>query len=320
MIRYAKVFIINLMVYCVYLNPTIDKTVYCKRFVFGGTNRPHKVIVEGAGKAVNVAAALALMGVPVRVAGFVCSGGADAIRNKLERCGVQYTFRELDGYARVNTKIFDGETQTVTEINEQGPEVGEEDLAWLEGYLLEHAGADDTAVLTGSMPRGVPESCYAQLIEKLNEKGVRCVLDAGGEALRLGAEQGPYMIQPNLDELEAAYGHAKHSLDVLRDICDGIIRLGVQVVTVTLGAEGVVVFGKEGAYTAQAPEVEVLSTVGAGDALAAGMVAQIGRPLDEMLRHGVAAATAAVASEGTGLGDQELYIKYLDQVKIKDFK
>ena len=47
------------MIYTVYLNPTIDKTVYFEKFEFGSTNRPLDVVQDAAGKALNVSVVLA---------------------------------------------------------------------------------------------------------------------------------------------------------------------------------------------------------------------------------------------------------------------
>ena len=153
------------MVYAVYLNPTMDKTVYIDSLRVGGTNRVGKVLSQGGGKAVNLAVTLHQMDVPVTVCGFLYKGNSRLIRQSL--IGISTSLWEFPGEARVNTKIFDQQSGIVTEINESGPALSADILKQFEAVFLPQIKKEDLVVLTGSLPPGCPADYYAQLTEKL---------------------------------------------------------------------------------------------------------------------------------------------------------
>ncbi len=179
------------MVYAVYLNPTIDKTVYIDSLRVGGTNRVGKVLSQGGGKAVNLAVTLHQMDVPVTVCGFLYKGNSRLIRQSL--IGISTSLWEFPGEARVNTKIFDQQSGIVTEINESGPALSADILKQFEAVFLPQIKKEDLVVLTGSLPPGCPADYYAQLTEKLP---CRVAVDADGETLARAVEKAPSSSSP----------------------------------------------------------------------------------------------------------------------------
>ena len=121
------------MIYALYLNPTLDKTIYVENFAYGGTNRAQKSILQSGGKALNLAVVLHRLGTPVEVAGFLCREGCDAIERRLS--DIPTSFVRLAGEPRTNLKIVDRAASVTTEVNEPGPAVSPEALAQLEAEL-----------------------------------------------------------------------------------------------------------------------------------------------------------------------------------------
>ncbi len=304
------------MVYCVYLNPTVDKTMYFDAFEVGGTNRPNRVIQDGAGKAINVAVVLRALGCPVTVLG-LSHGDAPIIEQRLKDAGIAYRFLSDDGETRVNTKIFDASKQEVTELNESGSVVAQSLIDEISELVYAQAGEGDTVVLTGSLPPGCVKDQYARMIAKLNAKGACCILDADGAALGQGVKQHPYLIKPNVDELRSVVDVPEDSIEAVAQACRKVVEDGVAVVAVSLGARGALIVDAQGAWVAQPLRVNVQSTVGAGDSMVAGMVSAIGKGAAQMLCTGVAAATGSITLPGTALCDEALFAEYLPQVKIE---
>lgn len=305
------------MIICVYMNPTIDKTVYLSNLTLGGTNRPDKVVTDGAGKAVNVAAVLRELGRDVKVEGLLYRSDGELIKERLRDCGAKYDFIELHGTSRTNTKIFDRVSKEITEINEGGQGVASAVLKDALQKIEDSAKEGDVVVLTGSLPPDCDKGFYAELVKRLNKKGARCVLDADGEALRLGVEKKPYFIKPNLDELASLIGSRPGSLDEVKRACGSIIEKGVSLVGVSMGGDGAILCDKKSAYFAKPVKVNVLSTVGAGDSMVAGIVAYMEQGVEEALRSGVAAAAGSVTLEGTSLCTKALFEKYYKMVEIE---
>lgn len=292
------------MIYALYLNPTLDKTIYVENFAYGGTNRARQSILQGGGKALNLAVVLHRLGTPVEVAGFLCQAGCEAIERGL--AGIPTSFVRLAGEPRTNLKIVDRAASVTTEVNEPGPVVSPEALAQLEAELSARLRPEDTLVLTGSLPQGCPPDYYAQLMRRFS---CRFVLDASGEALCQGVRERPYLIKPNLEELSQLTGNAYSAADIpaiLRD-CRVLLRQGIGLCVVSMGGDGALIIGDKEAYFTRAVVQKPDSTVGAGDSMLAGLLSalQAGASLRDALALGTAASAATISLPGTTLASRE---------------
>ncbi len=304
------------MIICVYLNPTIDKTLYLNRLVQGGTNRPKKVIIDGAGKGINAAVVAKELGKSVKVMGLLYTSDGMLIKRRLESKSIFYDFLEKPGESRTNTKIFDEQAGEITEINESGNAVTMEDMGRIVQDIVQTAKSEDVVILTGSLPPGCDQDIYGRMIKELNEKQVKCVLDADGEVLALGIKQHPYFIKPNIDELKSITTLKGDSVEEVVLACREIIASGVKLVGVSMGGDGALMVDAHDAYFAKPMKVEVRSTVGAGDSMVAGVTSVLDGRIDEALRCGVAAATASITLEGTQLCTKEIFDQFYDKIEI----
>ncbi len=307
------------MITTVCLNPCIDRSVAIDGFRYGGMNRVVSVRSDAGGKGVNVAITAARLGLETECISFLGRDGGQAIEKRLISNEVGASAIWLEGRARMNIKLLDLSQNVVTEINESGVPVGEENLVQMTDLICEHAQDSDFLVLSGSLPPGCPVDYYRTIIEAVEGLNCRCVLDADGARLAEGLKAHPFMIKPNRPELEAVIGRPLTSLQEIRDAAMAYIDKGVSVVAVSMGADGALM--TDGSTTLYAPRmaVEVKSTVGAGDAMIAGFTAGFlaELPLEEIFRKGVACATASVMTEGTLLIDKAVYRSLLDKVEIR---
>ena len=307
------------MITTISLNPSIDRTVNVEKFTLGGLNRVVSSHSVAAGKGINVALAAAALGMDAECIGFMYREGSKLFEKRLMMNSAQYNFVWCEGSVRTNVKVFDQSTQTVTEINEPGVPVSEIDLQRMIDLVTHHAEISDYLVMAGSLPPGCPKSFYRTLIQNVEGLGCRCVLDADDEALRLGLEAQPFMIKPNRYELELMNGGELKTLAEIRSAAMKLIDTGVSVVAVSLGAEGALV--TDGSETLYAPvlNIDVRSTVGAGDSMVAGMVSGFmgDNSLEDTFRMGVACATARCMTEGHKVIDKTIYKALLDMVRIE---
>jgi len=158
----------------------------------------------------------------------------------------------------------------VTEFNEAGAPVAPGDLERLAEKVAGRAGKGGWLVLTGSLPPGCPKDFYLRLIRAA--PGLNVALDAEGEALSRAIPGCPFLVKPNRRELEALAGRALGTLSEVRLAAMALIDRGVEMAVVSLGAEGALMAARGGCLYAPAARVEVRSTVGAGDAMVAGLV------------------------------------------------
>lgn len=169
---------------------------------------------------------------------------------------------------------------------------------------IEKAEGVEFIVASGSLPPGVPPDIFGRIAGIARQKNARLVVDTSGEALQHAAEQGAYLLKPNLGELSALAGRERIEIGEIEKIAREVIRQGrCEVIVVSMGEAGAMLITQSDVFRAVPPAVEKHSTVGAGDSMVAGMVLAIsrGRSLSEALRYGVACGTAATMNPGTEL-------------------
>ena len=306
------------MVTTVCLNPSFDKTAEVDALVPGSLCRVQATRLDAGGKGVNVAAGVRSLGGDARVIGFLGEDDAARYEAMLDAVGLEHRFLRVPGGVRTNLKVLSRKDREVTEINESGAAVTEESFGAFERLLRETAADSDWVVLTGSLPPGCGADTYRRLIGDAGS--ARCILDVGGEPLLEGVKASPFLIKPNLYELEQT---VRRELTNLQDIVYAAQRLltgGVSFAVVSLGADGAVMANLERAWYAPGIRVEAANTVGAGDAMIAGLLTGFIAASDpvEAFRSGVAAATASVLTEGTQAPPRSLFTEMLEKVRIRE--
>ncbi|WOC80748.1 1-phosphofructokinase [Stutzerimonas frequens] len=286
------------------LNPALDLTVQLPALRLGEVNRSDNLQVHAAGKGLNVAQVLADLGHQLTVTGFLGEANAQPFEQLFAARGFADEFVRVAGETRSNIKLAEADGR-ITDINGPGLEVGaaqrDELLARLERLVPGH----ELVVVAGSLPRGVEVPWFVELLQRLARLGARVALDTSGAALREGLAAKPWLIKPNEEELAQARG-----LDPAdaRALADEARRLNARIehVVMSQGAAGVSWFAPDAAWHAQPPKVRVVSTVGAGDSLLAGMLHGLlaGWPAERTLAHATAIAAQAVGQVGFGITDR----------------
>jgi 1-phosphofructokinase len=263
------------------LNPAIDRTITISRFTAGTVNRVEAERDNPGGKGVNVASALAGSGLRTAVTGFLGGENAEVFEAHFTRQNIVDHFVRVPGRTRVGIKIVDPDLKQTTDINFPGlaPRPGEVAALW------EKLGALRSAwwVVAGSLPPGMDAGIYREIVASLKARGARVALDASGEALRQGIAAGPHVVKPNLSELETLLGERIAGTDAIIAAARQLLDQGIELVTVSMGREGACFVTAAETVIARPRDVEVGSTVGAGDAMVAGIVAaQLrGLPLED---------------------------------------
>ena len=296
------------MITTVCMNPSFDKTAVLENMAIGGVNRLRDVRYDIGGKGLNVAVVLKRLQVEVSCIG--CLGEADETEfmDMVRHEALDFKYLSLPGKTRTNLKIFDQKTRIVTEFNEPGLTMNEsEQTAFLE-LLKTEAAKSSYVVLSGRLPIGCADDMYQRCMATV--KGKRCVLDAAGDALLHGLKEQPFLIKPNLPELETLMKQELKTLRSIRDAAIHLIHSGAQNAIVSLGKYGAIFTDGKRTLFAPAIQVEACSTVGAGDAMVGGVVMGLdrGESLEDSLRYGVAAGGASVMTDGTQL------------IKVSDFE
>jgi 1-phosphofructokinase family hexose kinase len=290
------------------LNAAIDRTLTVPNVQLGHRHRASQGMTLAGGKGINVARALKRLDVPVVATGLAGGRTGTRIVEELTAEAILNDFVRIVDDSRTSTAVVDPMTGTYTEINEWGPHVSADELGILMDKLRYLSRGADYVVFSGSLPRGVDEGFYGEAIRELNRRGVQTVLDSEGLPLRLGADAEPVLVTPNVVEAEGLVGQEFTEEEDYAMALDAIAEIGPRNVLITRD-DGCVALLREDRHVrrfhAQAPRLEAVSAVGAGDVLLAGFLAARteGRPLDEALRFAVAAGAASTLEVGAGRFD-----------------
>ena len=289
------------MILIVCPNLAVDRTLEVAHFDIGHVHRARRAEIRAGGKGVNAARALAGLGEEAFLLGFVGGTSGERIVSGLAEEEIASDLVPMSDESRTCTILLEPDG-VATVINEVGPSVG------AASPLLERFGAAlprAAAVgFMGSLLPGLPERLYAQLIERCHAAGIPSLVDTSGSALAPALEARPSVAKPNRSEAEALLSSPLDSLDSIADAAGKLCALGPGIAAITLGSRGVVASTGDliaHAFVPDPSDLRMGNPTGAGDALAAGLLAGIVRryPFEDTLRLGVATATASLA-EGYG--------------------
>jgi 1-phosphofructokinase family hexose kinase len=281
------------------LNAAIDKTLRVANLQIGRRHRCAPGDLQAGGKGINVARALRALHQPVVATGLAGGRAGDMIVEDLTAGGIVHQFVRIADESRSSTIVLDpAGTQVATEVVEYGPIVRPDELEKFSASYSYLLGGSEAVVLAGSLPREVPEDWYATALREARRQRVFTVLDSEGEPLRLGLGGEPDLVVPNQMEAEELVGFEFETTQDLVLALEQIVEMGARGVVITRddGALALVrESGKPLFLRATVPLLEVVSPVGAGDALLAGLLAsrRAGRSFAEALRYAVACGAAS---------------------------
>lgn len=290
------------------LNPAIDRTISVNGLAPGAVNRASIIGDRPGGKGVNVAAALAAHGHRTAALGFLGRDNDSIFTRFFAELGLHDAFIRLPGETRTGLKIVDPVRRETTDLNFPGLTPAPADIA----ALVQQVDTVDTrwCVLAGSLPPGVSASFYADCVTRLKARGILVAVDTSGEALRAASVAAPDILKPNIHELAALTGRELPDEPAILAAARDLIRGGVGLVAVSRGANGACFVTANEVLHARPPAIAVQSTVGAGDAMVAGIVAGRLRnlPLDEIARLATAFSLHAL-TRATPVGDAHASIE-----------
>lgn len=301
------------------LNPAVDLTITLDRLSPGEVNRAGRAEQRPAGKGVNVAAMLSVLGEPAVAAGLLPEEDAEGYARFLGGLGVGLAFHPVPGRARINVKLVETAEGRVTDVNPPGAAAPAGAVAAVEARLAALDPAPCIVVLSGSLPPGLPDAAWATLARSQRAAGRRVVLDTSGPALAAALAERPEAVKPNRDELAAALGRALPDRAALAAAAAEIQARGVGRVVVSAGAAGALFALPDALLWATPPAVALTTTVGAGDAMVAGLAAALARGLDAeaTARLATACAAAAVSRPPGGLPDRATIDRLAGEARIE---
>ncbi|MCC6165758.1 MAG: 1-phosphofructokinase family hexose kinase [Caldilineaceae bacterium] len=276
------------MIYTITLNPGLDRTLTVGAIRDNEVLRATASRLDWGGKGFNVARGLHALGQPSTALGLVGGYTGQMLAEGLHDLGIATDFVTVPGETRTNTVIAEAHSSRYIKVNEAGPTVPLAALETVRGQVRRLATPGSYWAICGSLPPGVPYGFYAELVTLIQGAGGHACLDAGGAALRLGCAAAPFLVKPNVEEAHELTGIVIGGFPAAQQAAAYFLAQGVQIVALSLGAEGMLLATRAETIHARPPQVAVRTLVGVGDALLAGVLDALAQavPLIDAARWG----------------------------------
>lgn len=307
------------MIYTVTLNPAVDRELTVPELAFDTVLRSTAFQVDFGGKGFNVSRLLRGLGQDSVAVGFAGGRAGELLQDGLRSLGIATDFVWVAGETRTNVSIVNQEHSHYLKANEPGPTISPDSLDELVRKITGLASPGDWWVLAGSLPPGVPDGIYADLIAIIQGRGGHAILDTSGESLALGCRAKPYLVKPNAYEASQLTGLPVESREQIARAGQAVRAAGPANVVISLGKDGALLLTQAGAWLAKAPKIEERNPIGAGDSMVGGIVWALhgGLGLQQALAWGIACGAASASLSGTAVGDRPLVESLLAQVKLE---
>ncbi|PAR45641.1 1-phosphofructokinase [Vibrio metoecus] len=299
------------------LNPALDLTGSMNQLNVGSVSLVEHSSLHAAGKGVNVAKVLSELGADVTVTGFLGRDNQELFCQLFNQLGVRDEFIRIDGATRINVKLVE-HNGAVSDINFPGITVTQADIDAFEATLLRLAQDHDYFVLAGSLPKGISPQRCAGWISQLRSMNKKVLFDSSREALMVGLEARPWLIKPNDEELSQWCGKELSTLKECQQAASQLAQKEIENIVISMGANGVMWLNENEWLHAKPPKMQVVSTVGAGDTLVAGLCWGHMQHMekDNLLRFATALSALAVTQVGVGISDKEQLNTLQQQIQV----
>ena len=309
------------MILTVTMNPSIDIAYQISHLILDGVNRPEETHKTPGGKGLNVTRVLSEFGEDVTAAGLIAGRNGDYLQEELDKAGIRTAFFRTEGNTRNCIAVLHEGMQT--EILEAGPQISPEDYSRFCAFFAETVRKADAVVFSGSLPKGIPDTCYADMTKVCQENGIPVILDCSGKALEasLKADVKPTAIKPNTDELgQILKREVPREPEALIEALSEEPFEGIEWIIVSLGGDGCFARHNDHFYKVDIPKIHVVSPVGSGDSTVAGIASGIVNGLSdkELLKQANTLGMLNAMEKETGHVNMEHYDELFQKITVTE--
>jgi 1-phosphofructokinase len=313
-------------------NPTIDRTIFVRNFSLGAIVRGERETIAPSGKGVDASLVIHELDGDTVALGLRAGFTGNWHASLLDAQGIAHDLIAAQGETRTAIVLVDVVARDQSTISASTLRATPKHLSQLLVLLDRYAGRAWGLICAGSLPPGLPLDSYAHILRHARQLGLSTLLDSSGEPLRQGVIGLPHVLKVNQVELQGLDpampeveegGTQKQTVGDLAELAERLAdRLGEwasDVLIVTLGRHGALAATTTGCYHARPPQVPVVSTAGAGDALSGGIMLARSRGDDwpTALALGTAAAASVLMNETTAVCHREQVEELLPQVNVE---
>jgi 6-phosphofructokinase 2 len=307
------------MIYTVTLNPSLDRVIWVDEIKTDDSIRIRNEEHYAGGKGIDASRVVKTLGGDTMATGFLGSFTGLHLEGLLINEGVTCDFVKIASETRSNVIVFTNKSKEHIAFNSKGPEITPYDLATLYNKIISLIHKPSFVLLAGSLPSGVNPNIYAQLVYALKAQGIKVALDADNEPLKLGVKEKPSLIKPNTYEFARLIGQNVETDQEIIQAGQQFIQEGIEIIIVSMGSKGMLVFNDSKAYKITPPKIEVNSTIGSGDSAMAAFLLGLeqGKSIDECGIMAAAAGAGTAMTPGVELVKQSDFARLIPEVKCE---
>ena len=299
------------------LNPAVDRTINVSKLRVNSVNRVLSAHFDAGGHGINVCRALKVMGTETMACGFIGGQNGRMIKDFLSAASIPYDFIEVPGETRVNIKIVEVDGSH-TDINDAGFTISDSDYDRLRVRMGMYIGRENIIALCGAPTPGFTVERYGDLCRLLTGRGARLIVDTQPDYMLKSLESRPVFVNPGLEEFSALMDREVTEVDEIVAGARELIGKGAQNVAIGMNERGAVFVSAAEALFITAPKVPIVGPVGAGAVLVAGICHGLENNMDfeSLARYAVAAGTASVTVEGTGMAPRREIVRLYEKMHV----
>ena len=308
------------MIYTCTMNPEIDLFVSTDKYDPSVVNRTSEEDIQPNGKGVNISFILKMLDINNIALGF--SGGFTGtfIEEALEKKGIETQFVHVKGTTRINVFTHVKSENTEYKLVNRGPLINSKQINKLMSYIS-CLNEEDVLFVSGSNPRGVTDEAILEIARLSNENKFKFVLDTSSKVVLESLKYKPYCIKPNDEELAKWFNKSTLSNEELIYYGKKLVDSGAQMVLLSLGEKGCLLFTSGKTLFVNAPKGKVINTACSGDTLLGTFIGLLrkGIVIEDALKEAVAAGSSTAFSPGlTDYTDVEELKKQMEVKKINN--
>lgn len=303
------------MIYTLTLNPAIDMNIKSKNIIPNTVQRTEGAVYSPNGKGVNVSIVLKKNGIDSVILGYFGGFSGDYILEEINKLDIKSSPLYIQDTTRINVFIHDGLNEY--KFVSPGGFVDKESQNNLIRYIDKNIIKDDHLVISGSLPPGIENEFYHQILSLCNKKGIHIILDISSPCLKELLKYKPYLIKPNDDELKEIFNFNLENEENIEKALLFLNKEGVKNTLLTMGSKGLYFFDGKELYYANAPKINLLSSACSGDSCLAAFLSEflLNRPVEYALKK--ASATGANVAENEGIGILNKVDDYIKQINVR---
>jgi tagatose 6-phosphate kinase len=290
------------MILAVCLNPALQRTLHFQSLEFDRVNRAKSIVISTGGKGVNVARVASTLGADVLLLTLLGGTHGREVKAHLKKEGILFHAIPVRGNTRICTTLLDPENGTQTELVEESEPVTKEDVQRADRTFERLLPRCSLVILSGTAPKGFPDTVYGKWIAMATRTHVPSILDAPMKLAENGLASKPWLFKPNWHEMETLLGVTVRSESEAGKAMESLRSRGAQNVLVTKEGPLALALTGSGFFRILSTDLNVVNPIGSGDSIAAGIGAAFlrGKSLPEALRFGMACGGANVLTPLAG--------------------